>query len=125
MRIEDLLAEARADLPRLSPEQAYAALQAGELVIVDIREAERRARDGRIPEAVEIDRNVLEWRCAPESEWRDKRISDPADTVALICNEGYQSSLAAATLRRLGLTNATDIEGGAKAWIAAGLPVEV
>jgi rhodanese-related sulfurtransferase len=124
MRIDDLLAEARAGLVRMSPAEALAATERGEAVVVDIREAERRERDGRVPGAVEIDRNVLEWRCAPESEWRDERVSDPGRVVVVMCNEGYQSSLAAASLKRLGLVRATDMEGGFQGWRAAGLPVD-
>jgi rhodanese-related sulfurtransferase len=124
MRIDELLAEARAGLVRLSPAEALAATERGEAVVVDIREAERRERDGRVPGAVEIDRNVLEWRCAPESEWRDERVSDPGRVVVVMCNEGYQSSLAAAGLKRLGLARATDMEGGFQGWRAAGLPVD-
>ena len=125
MRVEELLSEARAGLARLTPEQAQDAFARGEAVLVDIRERERRASDGRIPGAVEIDRNVLEWRCSPESEWRDERVCDPAALVVVICNEGYQSSLAAATLQRLGLPRATDVDGGFQRWRADGLPVEV
>src|SRR3954447_21177501 len=99
-------------------------MRSGQAVVVDIREEERRERDGRVPGAVEIDRNVLEWRCAPESEWRDERISDPDRIVVVMCNEGYQSSLAAASLRRLGLVRATDMEGGFQAWLAAGLAID-
>ena len=124
MKVEELLSAARAGLERLTPEQAQDAFARGEAVLVDIRERERRAEDGRIPGAVEIDRNVLEWRCAPESEWRDERISDPAALVVVICNEGYQSSLAAATLQQLGLPRATDVDGGFQRWRADGLPVE-
>src|SRR5947208_638269 len=98
-----MLADARAQVERLSPAEAHDALAAGDAVIVDIREEERRARQGRVPGAIEIDRNVLEWRCAPESQWRDERVSDPSRQIVLMCNEGYQSSLAAATLKRLGL----------------------
>jgi rhodanese-related sulfurtransferase len=124
VKVERLLEEARAGLRRLTPEQALEAMQSGDAVVVDIREQERRARDGRVPGAVEIDRNVLEWRCAPESEWRDERVSHPARRVVVMCNEGYQSSLAAATLQRLGLPLATDIDGGFQRWAADGLPVE-
>jgi rhodanese-related sulfurtransferase len=124
VKVERLLEEARAGLRRLTPEQALEAMQSGDAVVVDIREQERRTRDGRVPGAVEIDRNVLEWRCAPESEWRDERVSDPARRVVVMCNEGYQSSLAAATLQRLGLPLATDIDGGFQRWAADGLPVE-
>jgi rhodanese-related sulfurtransferase len=122
--VEQLLEEARSSLERLTPEQARTAVAGGDAVLVDIREEERRVGDGRVPGAVEIDRNVLEWRCAPESEWRDERVSDPELMVIVMCNQGYQSSLAAATLQRLGLSRATDVDGGFQRWRADGLPVE-
>ena len=124
MRIEDLLAEARAGLDRVSAEEAAVAVRDGRAVLVDIREEVTREQDGRVPGAVEIGRNVLEWRCAPQSEWRDERVSDPDRVVIIMCTEGYQSSLAAANLQRLGLRRATDLDGGFQAWVAAGLPVE-
>ena len=124
MKLDELLDEARAGLERLTPAQALEAARRGDAVIVDIREEERRARDGRVAGAVEIDRNVLEWRCAPDSEWREQRVSDPARMVVVMCNQGYQSSLAAATLQRLGLERATDMDGGFQRWLADGLPVE-
>jgi rhodanese-related sulfurtransferase len=122
--VEELLDEARAGLERLTPAQAFDAMRRGEAVVVDIREEERRLRDGRVPGALEIARNVLEWRCAPECEWRDERVCDPGRVVVVMCNEGYQSSLAAATLQRLGLARATDMDGGFQRWRADGLPVE-
>jgi rhodanese-related sulfurtransferase len=124
VNLDDLLGEARAGLDRLTPAQALDAMRGGAAVLVDIREEERRVRDGRVQGAVEIDRNVLEWRCAPESDWRDERVSDPERVVVVMCNEGYQSSLAAATLQRLGLPRATDMDGGFQRWRAEGLPVE-
>jgi rhodanese-related sulfurtransferase len=78
-----------------------------------------------VPGAVFIPRNVLEWRCDPRSEHRDERVSDPGRPLIVMCNEGYQSSLAAATLRELGLERATDMEGGFQAWRASGLPVRL
>jgi rhodanese-related sulfurtransferase len=99
-------------------------MQSGAAIVVDIREGERRARDGRVTGAIEIDRNVLEWRCAPESEFRDARVSDPSRVLVVMCNEGYQSSLVAATLQQLGLPHATDMDGGFQRWLADGLPVE-
>ena len=116
-----MLEESRSGLERLTPEQAAALDDA---VLVDIRAESQRARDGVIPGAVVIARNVLEWRCAPDSDWRDERVSDPERLIVVFCNEGYQSSLAAASLQRLGLSRATDLDGGFQAWRAAGLPVE-
>ena len=124
MNVDELLSEARAGLERLTPAEALAAMQRGEAVIVDIREEARRSLEGRVPGAIEIERNVLEWRCAPGSDWRDERLCDPAMIVVVMCNQGYQSSLAAATLQRLGLPRATDMDGGFQRWRAEGLPLE-
>jgi rhodanese-related sulfurtransferase len=124
VKIDDLLAQARTGLERLTPEEARAAAERGDAVVVDIREETHRVRDGRVPGAVEIERNVLEWRCAPDSDWRDERVSDPGVVVVVMCDGGYQSSLAAATLQRLGLPRATDMEGGFERWRADRLPVD-
>jgi rhodanese-related sulfurtransferase len=121
--IDDLLEEARAQLERLSAPQARTAVANGAL-IVDIRSESQRAHDGVVPGSLFIPRNVLEWRCDPHSRWRDADASDPGRQVIVMCNEGYQSSLAAATLQRLGHADATDLVGGFQAWRAAGLPVE-
>ena len=119
--VEELLDRARRDLVRVEPEQAAVELAQGAL-LVDIRPADQRAGGGDIPGATVIDRNVLEWRLAPGSQWRIAAISGPDVRVIVVCNEGYSSSLAAATLKELGLVNATDVIGGFQAWQAAGLP---
>jgi len=121
---EDLLAEARSGLARLDPSPAAAALEAG-AVLVDIRSERQRERDGVVPGSVFFPRNVLEWRCDPASPARDERVCDPAQHIILMCDEGYQSSLAATNLKRLGFERATDLVGGFQAWRAAGLPVDV
>ncbi len=94
-------------------------------VLVDIRADSQRARDGVVPGAAFIPRNVLEWRCDPTSTWRDPDLARPEREVIVMCDEGYQSSLAAATLKELGLEHATDLIGGFQAWREAGLPVEL
>ena len=119
--IDDLLARARSGLQRVSPDEAAEAAQAGAL-LVDIRPVGLREADGEIPGALVIDRNVLEWRLAPESDHRIPEVR--ADKVVIIvCDEGYASSLAAATLQDLGLPRATDLIGGFQAWRQRGLPV--
>jgi rhodanese-related sulfurtransferase len=97
----------------------------GRALLIDIRSETQRARDGLVPGALVVPRNVLEWRCDPASPHRDPRIDGRAQTLIVICDEGYQSSLAAATLQELGLTRTTDVIGGFRAWRDAGLPVEV
>jgi rhodanese-related sulfurtransferase len=112
--VDALLAQARAGLDRVHPADLATEVAAGALV-VDIRPVEQRTRDGELPGAMVIDRNVLEWRLDPTSP---HRIAETAADrrVIVVCNEGYSSSLAAATLRRLGLSRATDLVGGFQAW---------
>ena len=120
--VDELLTEARAMLPhRPTPAEALHAQAAGAL-LVDIRGDDQR-RDGLIPGAIVMPRNSLEWRCDPASQWRHPAITRRDLRIILICDQGYQSSLAAATLQQLGLIHATDLDGGFTAWIAAGLPV--
>jgi rhodanese-related sulfurtransferase len=119
--VDRLLAEARADLRRVHPHELPAALAAGALV-VDIRPVEQRLRDGDLPGAVVIDRNVLEWRLDPTCPHRIAEVTDVDVWVVLVCNEGFGSSLAAATLRRLGLRRATDLVGGFQALLSTLLP---
>lgn len=120
--VDGLLAEARRGLARLSPEEARAAAARG-AALVDIRSESQRARDGAIPGAAIVARNVLEWRLDPRSPHRIPELARLDRQVVLICNEGYASSLAAATLCRLGI-DATDMIGGAQAWREAGLPLD-
>jgi rhodanese-related sulfurtransferase len=119
---DDLLAEARRGLGRLEPVEAASAISAG-AVLVDIRSELQRERDGVVPGSVFFPRNVLEWRCDPASPARDERVSDTARRLIVMCDDGYQSSLAAANLKRLGFARATDLAGGFQAWRAAGLEV--
>ena len=121
--IDELLVQARATLPdRPSPAEALHA-QAGGALLIDIRDDDQRRQDGLIPGAIVLPRNCLEWRCDPASKWRHPAITRLDLPIILVCNQGYQSSLAAATLQQLGLIHATDLDGGFTAWAAAGLPV--
>lgn len=121
--IDEILADARARLRRLSPERAYAAQRAG-AVLVDIRPVAQRAGAGGIPGALHIERNVLEWRFDPRCDARLPFVDSYDLSVVVVCQEGYTSSLAAASLLDLGLHRATDIVGGFAAWRAAGLPAD-
>ena len=122
--VEQLLQEARALLPyRCTPTEMAKEIDAGALVI-DIRGDEQQRRDGLIAGAMVIRRNVLEWRCDPASPWRHPSINHHRQKIILFCNEGYQSVLAAANLQILGLTFATDMEGGFAGWKTAGLPTK-
>jgi rhodanese-related sulfurtransferase len=120
--IDQLLTEARSRLARLSPLEAHEAQRDG-AVLVDIRPEASREAEGRLPDAVVIERTVLEWRLDPASTAR-LPIAGYDLHVVIVCNEGYSSSLAAATLQDLGMHRATDPDGGYRACKAAGLPTE-
>ncbi|MGW5239289.1 rhodanese-like domain-containing protein [Monashia sp. NPDC004114] len=115
--IDVLLARARAALDRVQPEDLAAEVAAG-AVVIDIRAAEQRSRDGELPDAIVVDRNVLEWRLDPTSPSRLPLAVDATVRYIVVCDEGYSSSLAAASLRELGLHRATDLTGGYQAWAA-------
>ena len=121
--IDELLAQARATLPhRPSPAETLHA-QAHGALLIDIRGDDQRREHGLIPGAIVLPRNSLEWRCDTTCKWRHPAITSRDLRIILICHQGYQSSLAAATLQQLGLIYATDLDGGFTAWSAAGLPV--
>jgi rhodanese-related sulfurtransferase len=119
--IDDLLTEARARLVRVAPREAAARVADGAL-LVDIRPAAQRAREGEVPGSLIVERNVLEWRFDPASAARLPQATGYDVDVIVLCSEGYTSSLAADALRSLGLHRATDVVGGFHAWAAAGLP---
>ncbi len=118
--VAGLLAAARTGLRRVGPHEALADWEEG-AELIDIRGAEQIERDGALPGAWVVPRNVLEWRLDPASPYALPQLRDPEIELVVVCNEGYQSSLAAATLGLLG-RRASDLEGGFVAWREAGLP---
>jgi rhodanese-related sulfurtransferase len=121
--VDELLADARTSIDRLDPAAALEAALGGAL-LVDTRCGELRERDGTVPGSVHVPLSVLYWRLDPRSPHRNDALADPERQVILLCEHGYSSSLAAATLRLLGYGRAGDVIGGFEAWAAAGLPVE-
>lgn len=123
MGIDETLSQVRADLTRLEPAEAYSASRDNDTFIVDTRPEFQRRDAGEIPGALVIERNHLEWRLDPTS---DARIPEAVNTNIrwiVLCEGGYSSSLAADSLRRIGLHRSTDVIGGFNGWQAAGLPV--
>ncbi len=121
--VNHLLAASRSRIDRFEPRAAQAAFAAGALAI-DTRCAEQRHETGVIPGSIHVPLSVLYWRLDPNSGSKDPALADPERRVILICAHGYSSSIAAATLRDLGFSLASDIDGGFEAWQMAGLPIE-
>ncbi|MFI6231022.1 rhodanese-like domain-containing protein [Micromonospora echinospora] len=120
--VDALLEQARAGVRRFTPHETIQAAGRGALV-VDTRTDLQRREQGELPGVVVIDRTVLEWRLDPASAWRIPEATGYDLEVVVVCRQGYSSSLAAASLRALGLHRATDMVGGVEAWRAAGLPM--
>ena len=118
--VDALLARARAGVRRLEPDETRAAVARGAL-LVDTRTESQRREQGELPGALVIDRTVLEWRLDPASPARIPEATGYDVAVIVVCRQGYSSSLAAASLRAVGLHRATDLAGGIEAWLAAGL----
>lgn len=120
LELTELLADAERRVERLAPADALARVEAG-AVLVDIRSSDCRRRDGAVPGALHLPRTVLEWRLEPGGRWRSPHVREGAPVV-LLCDHGYSSVLAAASLVSLGVA-AADVRGGFEAWRDAGLPV--
>ena len=117
MSIDELLGRARSRLPGRVVAADLARILADGGLVVDIRPSEQRSRDGELPGAIVIDRNVLEWRLDPASPHRIPQVTGYDQEVVIVCNEGYASSLAAAVLQELGLRRATDLVDGFQSWL--------
>ncbi len=113
--IEELLERARRRIRRVQPEDLAGVAERGGLVI-DIRPEALRSAQGILPEALIIERNVLEWRLDPSSAHRVPQVTGHDQEIILFCEEGYASSLAAASLVDLGFATAGDLDGGYAAW---------
>ena len=120
--VDELLTRARRGPDRVAPTDVPARLRAGAL-LVDTRTEIQRAEQGELPGALVIDRTVLEWRLDPLGAWRIPEATGFDLEVIVACRQGFSSSLAAESLRRMGLARVTDMIGGVEAWIAAGLPL--
>ena len=123
-RVETLLDQARARIERVSPEVARQRQSEGAL-LVDIRPKAQRVEYGEVPDALIVERNVLEWRFDPQSAWHLPEVDGYERPVIVLCQEGYASGFAAESLRQLGHERVADLIGGFIAWRRAGLPIRL
>ena len=119
--LDELMAEAGARIERLEPQDAYASVVRG-ACLVDIRSDAPREAYGIVPGSLHVPRTVLEWRLAPDSPWRNPHAGGLDTPIVVMCDHGFSSVLAAATLRELGFEQVADVVGGYEAWQEAGLP---
>lgn len=116
--VAQLLSEAGAEVPFMSMQEVRARIEAGEndLVVLDVRERDAYEA-GHIPRARHLPRGLLELRV-------NEALPDPTLRIVTYCDFGKISTLAAATLRRMGFMRAVALDGGMKAWVEQTFPIE-
>lgn len=121
--VGELVAEAKARVQNLDADAVEAELNSGDAVLVDLRETEELAADGRIPGSVHVPRGMLEFRADPTSQYHQEPF-DRSRRIILHCASGGRSALGAASLQAMGYRDVAHLDGGVKAWKDAGKPVE-
>jgi rhodanese-related sulfurtransferase len=119
-----LIEAARREIEELEPDQVMAAMDTGDIVIVDVRDIREVERDGRIPGSFHCPRGMLEFWIDPASPYF-KQIFGESKRFVFQCTLDWRSALATQTAQRMGLTNVAHLKGGFKAWKAAGGAVEM
>jgi len=120
---DQLVQDAKSSIDNLTPDQVEAELAAGDVTLVDVRDAPELA-NGSIAGAIHASRGLLEFYADPNSAYHKAELS-PNNRVILHCATGGRSALAAHTLRTLGYTNVAHLDGGIEAWKSAGKPVRI
>ena len=120
---EQLVAEANAEIVTVTPQEALAMQQAGEAVIVDIRDIRELAREGKVPDAVHAPRGMLEFWVDPSSKYHREVFAQTGKTYIFFCAAAWRSALATRDLQNMGLAPVAHIEGGFTQWRDEGLPV--
>ena len=121
--VKDLVAEAKTQITTLSVEDARAKADAGEALLVDIRDPRELAREGRIPGAFHAPRGMLEFWIDPASPYHKEAFATDK-TLVLFCASAWRSALSVKTLQDMGVENIAEIDGGFGAWRKSGAPVE-
>lgn len=121
--VKDLVAEAKTRIRSVAPQEAQRLADAGEALLVDIRDVRELDRGGRVPGAFHAPRGMLEFWIDPQSPYHKPALAS-GKTLVLFCASSWRSALAARTLQDMGVENVAEIEGGFTAWERAGLPVE-
>ena len=119
----ELVAEAKSQVQGLDADAVEMELNSGQAVLVDVRDSEELAENGRIPGSVHVPRGMLEFRADPTSPYHQEPF-DRSRRIILHCASGGRSALGAVALQDMGYSNVAHLDGGIKAWKEAGKPVE-
>ena len=121
--IKEMVSEAKAQITTLSIEDVRAKQEAGEVLMVDIRDPRELKREGRIPGAFHAPRGMLEFWVDPSSPYYKPALTTDK-TLVLFCASAWRSALSVKTLQDMGVENISELDGGFKGWREPGAPVE-
>ncbi|MDA8716454.1 MAG: rhodanese-like domain-containing protein [Candidatus Puniceispirillaceae bacterium] len=120
--VKTLVAEAKEQTNSINPANAHDRQQAGDAILIDIRDIRELQRDGCIEGAFHAPRGMLEFWADPDSPYHKEVFATKSELI-LFCASSWRSALAAKTLQDMGFTNIRDMEGGFTAWKTASLPI--
>jgi rhodanese-related sulfurtransferase len=120
--VQSMLAEADAEVPRISPQEAKALVGRSDVLFLDVREPPEVAASGKVKGAVAVPRGLVEFRADPASPLHDAAF-DRAKTIVAYCASGGRSALVGKTLKDMGYDKVRNL-GGFKGWIDAGGEVD-
>lgn len=120
--VQEMLAEAEAAVPRISPEEAKALVGRPDVLFLDVREPAEVTASGKVPGALSIPRGLVEFRADPASPLHDAAF-DRAKTVVSYCASGGRAALVGKVLKDMGYENVRNL-GGFKGWVDSGGEVE-
>lgn len=113
-RFQKLVEDAKKNITEIRPTDAAEKIKSSNAVIVDVREKDEWDEE-HIPDALHMSRGTIELDV-------EEKVPDLNTTIICHCGGGGRSALAAESLQRMGYKNVRSMEGGFKAWKAAGLP---
>lgn len=120
--VKQLMEAADAAVPRITPQQAQQMQAAGDVLIVDVRDAPELVRDGKVAGAINVSRGMLEFRADPTCPYHDAQFRKDR-TVIVYCASGGRSALSGKALKDLGYEKVFNL-GAFKTWVEAGGAVE-
>lgn len=120
--VKQMMEEANAAVPRITPAQAKEMIAKGNTLVVDVRDAPEVEKSGKVAGAVNVSRGMLEFRADPETPSHDKNFSKDK-TVILYCASGGRSALGGKLLKDMGYANVYNL-GSFKDWAENGGAVD-
>lgn len=121
--VKELVMRAKEEIETLGRDEVWRLAEAGDALVVDIRDPRELEREGRFPGAFHAPRGMLEFWFDPASPYH-KEVFATDKKIIVFCAGAWRSALAAKTLQDMGAENVAEMEGGFGAWKKDGRPVD-